>query len=185
MFAPPVHAGVYRQIVRARARVPTNQGRRLMRRREWSSLIVMLTVLAATACESKEENTTINADTAAVAAPEPAPAATAPAGTATTLPAGVTAEMVTQGQQIFSGKGNCFTCHGQDAKGTQLAPNLTDATWLNSDGTFEAVKQTIAVGVPTPKEHPAPMPAKGGSSITDDEVHQVAAYVYSISHAGQ
>jgi mono/diheme cytochrome c family protein len=155
-----------------------------MRKREWSALIAMLTVVAATACEKKEENTTINADTATVAAPAPAPAATAPAGTAT-LPAGVTAEMVTEGQQLFSGAGNCFTCHGQDAKGTQLAPNLTDSEWLNSDGTFEAVVQTIAVGVPTPKQHPAPMPAKGGSSITDDQVRAVAAYVYSISHAGQ
>ena len=27
-----------------------------------------------------------------------------------------------------------------------------------------------------------PMPAKGGSSITDDEVKAVAAYVYSLSH---
>ena len=154
-----------------------------MRRRNWSAFIALFTVIAATACEKKEENTTINADTAVVAAPAPAPAAT-PAAPAT-LPAGVTAEMVTQGQQIFSGQGNCFTCHGPDAKGTQLAPNLTDAEWLNSDGTFEAVVQTIAVGVPTPKQHPAPMPAKGGSSITDDQIKAVAAYVYSISHAGQ
>jgi mono/diheme cytochrome c family protein len=155
-----------------------------MRRRQWSALIAMLTVVAATACEKKEENTTINADTAAVVAPVPEPAAGAPTGTAT-LPAGVTADMVTQGQAIFSGQGNCFTCHGQDAKGTQLAPNLTDSTWLNSDGTYEGILQTVTVGVPTPKEHPAPMPAKGGSSITDDQVKAVSAYVYSISHAGQ
>jgi cytochrome c5 len=27
-----------------------------------------------------------------------------------------------------------------------------------------------------------PMPAKGGSSISDDDVKAVAAYVYSLSH---
>jgi mono/diheme cytochrome c family protein len=35
--------------------------------------------------------------------------------------------------------------------------------------------------VPTPKQHPAPMPARGGGQITDDQVREVAAYIYSIS----
>ena len=40
----------------------------------------------------------------------------------------------------------------------------------------------MTTGVPKPKEHPAPMPPKGGAPLTDDQVKAVAAYVYSLSH---
>lgn len=43
------------------------------------------------------------------------------------------------GDRIFHGSavgGTCFTCHGQDAKGTQLAPELTDKQWINGDGSL-------------------------------------------------
>jgi cbb3-type cytochrome c oxidase subunit III len=88
--------------------------------------------------------------------------------------------MVSQGQAIFTGAGNCFTCHGMDAKGTALAPNLTDAEWLNIDGTHPAIVTQVKTGVATPKTHPAPMPAMGGATLTDDQVNQVAAYVWSL-----
>lgn len=116
----------------------------------------------------------------------PAPAA-APAGAAVNtanLPAGVTAEMVQEGQQIFAGAGICFTCHGQNGVGTALAPNLTDATWINvqaGPNLYEDIVNVVNAGVPQPKEHPAPMPPKGGSQITEDQVRAVAAYVYSLS----
>jgi mono/diheme cytochrome c family protein len=97
------------------------------------------------------------------------------------LPAGVTEEMVTQGQQIYSGPGNCFTCHGPNGTGTPLAPTLNDANWLHIDGSLDAIVGLVKKGVPTPKQHPAPMPARGGSQITDDQVRQVAAYIFSIS----
>jgi mono/diheme cytochrome c family protein len=97
------------------------------------------------------------------------------------LPPGVTQEMVTQGEQIYKGAGSCFACHGPDAGGTPLAPALNDPTWLHIDGSLDAIAELVTAGVPTPKEHPAPMPARGGSQITDDQVRQVAAYLYSIS----
>jgi mono/diheme cytochrome c family protein len=98
------------------------------------------------------------------------------------LPDGVTQEMVTQGQALFTGTGGCLACHGADATGTPLAPNLTDTTWLNvPTGTYDEIVNLIMTGVPQPKEAPAPMMAKGGSTITDEQVRQVAAYVYSIS----
>ena len=78
--------------------------------------------------------------------------------------------------------GTCTACHGQDAKGTAVAPNLTDAEWLNGDGSYDFIVQTITNGVPKPKQHPAPMPPKGGASLTDDQVKAAAAYVYSLSH---
>jgi mono/diheme cytochrome c family protein len=117
------------------------------------------------------EPSTTTAETAA-----PAPA-TQTSGSA---PQGATAEDVTAGQQIFTATGNCYTCHGPDAKGTPLAPNLTDAEWINIGGTFAEIQTVVKNGVPTPKQHPAPMPAMGGANLSDDQVRQVAAYVWSL-----
>lgn len=97
------------------------------------------------------------------------------------LAPGVTNQMVTDGDQLFH-KSTCIGCHGADANGTAMAPALTDKTWLNMDGSYDAIVKIIMAGVPKPKAHPGMMPVKGGSALTDDEVKKVAAYVYSISH---
>jgi mono/diheme cytochrome c family protein len=80
------------------------------------------------------------------------------------------------------GGGTCFTCHGQDAKGTTLAPNLSDNTWIDGDGTYNYLVQRVTTGVPQPKQYPAPMPPKGGAPLSDAQVRAVAAYVYSLTH---
>src|SRR5690606_24681716 len=82
---------------------------------------------------------------------------------------------------IFQGKGLCFACHGQDAKGTPLAPNLTDAEWLNIDGTLPAIIALIEKGVPKPPKHPAPMPPMGGAKLSRQEIEAVAAYVKELN----
>jgi mono/diheme cytochrome c family protein len=92
------------------------------------------------------------------------------------------AKLVADGKKIFTGKGNCYACHGADAKGTPLAPNLTDTTWINIDGTRAAIEGLVKAGVPKPKEHPAPMPPMGGASLKPEELQAVAAYVWSLSH---
>lgn len=88
------------------------------------------------------------------------------------------------GEKIFQGKaagGLCFSCHGMNAKGTKgLAPNLTDATWLHGDGSYEFIVKTVEAGVAKPKEAAAPMPPKGGGNLTPEQVRAVAAYVYSL-----
>ncbi len=88
------------------------------------------------------------------------------------------------GEKIFHGRaagGLCFSCHGASAKGTKgLAPNLTDATWLHGDGSFLFLVTTIEQGIPKPKEAGAPMPPKGGARLSTEQVHAVAAYVYSL-----
>jgi mono/diheme cytochrome c family protein len=96
-----------------------------------------------------------------------------------------TPQQVALGDSIFHGQaagGTCTACHGQDAKGTAVAPNLTDSEWLNGDGSYQFIVTTVTNGVPQPKQHPAPMPPKGGASLSDDQVKAVAAYVYSLSH---
>jgi mono/diheme cytochrome c family protein len=75
-------------------------------------------------------------------------------------------------------------CHGADAKGTPLGPDLTDDRWLWSDGSLGGIEGTIAKGVPTPKQHTGVMPPMGGASLTPAQLHAVAAYVYALSRSG-
>lgn len=118
-----------------------------------------------------------------VAAPAP-PAAGAPA--AGDLPAGVTPAMVEAGRQVFVGQGLCFTCHGQEAQGTPLAPNLTDDQWLNIESPEQDLQAKLTAlvrtGVAQPKEHPAPMPPMGGAQLSDDQINSVVAYVTTLAN---
>lgn len=100
---------------------------------------------------------------------------------ASILPAGVTVEMAREGQEIFHGEGICVTCHLRGGEGGPLAPSLTDATWLNIDGEYESIVDIVMTGVSQPLEHPGQMLARAGTSITDDQVRAVAAYVYTLS----
>lgn len=122
--------------------------------------------------------------TAAPAAPAATGDMTAPAPGAP--PAGATAAMVALGDSIFHGTaagGLCFTCHGVDAKGTVLAPNLTDTEWATGDGTYDFIQKRVTDGMPQPTPpYTAPMLPMGGAQLTPDQIKAVAAYVYSISH---
>lgn len=115
------------------------------------------------------------------------PAAAAPAAAPAMdldFPEGVTAQMVTAGEAIFTGAGICYTCHMPGGVGGPLAPNLTDDEWINTDGTYDGIVQTITTGVPEPEQHPGLMLPKGGSNISDEDVRAVAAYVWSLSQGG-
>ena len=98
------------------------------------------------------------------------------------VPEGATKEMVDKGNEIFHKAGLCYACHGQDGKGL-VGPNLTDDVWIHSKGTYPELIAQINKGV-TKEESKSgvPMPAKGGSTISDDDVKAVAAYVWSLSH---
>ena len=98
------------------------------------------------------------------------------------LPAGVTQAMIDSGKTLFHGPALCSNCHGQNGAGSGIAPNLEDKTWLHSDGSYDAIVKQITTGVPQPKESMIPMLAKGGSGITDAQVKDVAAYVWSLSN---
>lgn len=115
--------------------------------------------------------------------PEPAAAPAAPTQPrpAVDLPAGVTETMVADGEALFASTGNCFTCHGAAGTGSPIGPALNDADWIHIDGSFDAIAVIIADGVPTPAQFPAAMPPRGGGPLTDEQVREVAAYVYSIS----
>jgi mono/diheme cytochrome c family protein len=124
------------------------------------------------------------------AAPDPPPVTAGAAGAAAAgpvvaaeLPAGVTQEMVNEGQEIYAAS-VCVACHGVAGSGSVIAPALNDTDWLHGDGSFESLVQVIRVGVPQPRQYPAPMPPMGGASFTEDQLRALGAYVYAISRAG-
>ena len=93
------------------------------------------------------------------------------------------AKLIAMGDEVFHGKaGNatCYVCHGQDAKGSGVGPNLTDSEWLHNDGTLAGIMNTIQTGVPKPKVAPAPMPPMGGATLSADQLKAVATYVHSL-----
>ena len=120
-------------------------------------------------------------DEGAGEAADSAPVASAPAAPApTTAAAGGGAEA---GAQVFNAAGNCYTCHGPNGVGTALAPNLTDAEWINFPArpSADEVMNLVRTGGPQPKQHPAPMPPMGGAQLTDQQIQDVAQYVLSLS----
>ncbi|MFQ5746564.1 MAG: c-type cytochrome [Gemmatimonadota bacterium] len=127
------------------------------------------------------------ANVAQTAAAETTPAETAPAASMPQeLPEGVTAAMIEDGTGVFAGAGICTACHGADAKGLpNLGADLTDDEWLHSDGSYEAIVETVKNGVTAEESSSGvPMPPKGGANINEDQVKAVAAYVWSLSHGG-
>ena len=116
------------------------------------------------------------------AAPAPAPAASMAVAA---LPVGVTSAMIAVGDSIFH-KGSCQRCHGMDAKGTVRGPDLTDNTWAQISGSYPEIVEIVTTGVPKARIKMAGAPfgmnPRGGINLTDDQVRDVAAYVYSLSH---
>ncbi|HEV2148583.1 MAG TPA: cytochrome c [Longimicrobiaceae bacterium] len=101
---------------------------------------------------------------------------------ATNLPAGVTQEMVDEGQQLYGTV--CVACHGPGGTGSPAGPQLTDGQWLNISGSFEEIGGVIANGVPNPKQYPGVMPPRGGGNFDEAQIRALAAYVYALSHQG-
>ena len=98
------------------------------------------------------------------------------------LPEGVTPAMISAGSSVFKGSGMCTVCHGIDGKGG-VGPNLTDGTWIHSKGSYSEIVQQITTGVPTKQSKSGiPMPPRGGSGISEAQVKDVAAYVWTLSH---
>ena len=142
-------------------------------------MVTAAMVVAVTACGGAPDHPLT--DTVAVE-PEarPAPPASTP------VPADEQGR-IALGGDIFNGRaagGICFTCHGQNAIGTQLAPSLRDQSWIHGDGSVEFIANTIRTGVPAPKQYPSVMPAFE-SLLSDDQIRSVAAYVNSLSRGPQ
>jgi cytochrome c oxidase cbb3-type subunit 3 len=87
------------------------------------------------------------------------------------------------GNQLFGD--NCAACHGRDGRGGAGYPNLSDDDWLWG-GTPELIEATVRLGINSThaESRVAQMLAFGRDGILDrNQVTNVAAYVYSLSHA--
>ena len=156
----------------------------------WTAMFALVFALGLSACggdangNSANEAVAKSADAAVEAVDEANEAVAEAVETVEQeLPEGVTAEMVAQGMTIYSGAGICSSCHGPAGAGVpSLGADLTDAEWLHSDGSYEGVVKTVMEGVTAQASSSGiPMPAKGGTKISDDDANAVAAYVWTLS----
>lgn len=119
----------------------------------------------------------------AVAAQE----ADAPVSLTDTIPDADLAALIETGAGIFN-EGTCPICHAVGGRGDgRRAPDLTDAEWLHSDGSYEGIFRTIVWGVErgemkavTPR--PFFMSPSGGMTLSGEDRQAVAAYVWSLGH---
>jgi glucose/arabinose dehydrogenase/cytochrome c5 len=112
---------------------------------------------------------------------EPAPAAAPAEGAGLPTPPGATAAQVTAGMALFKGK-TCAACHGQDATGGSIGPDLTTGSPLWTDGSLAGITDVITKGVPTPKKYRSPMPPMGGMQLAPDDLAAISAYVWAVGH---
>lgn len=151
--------------------------------RQWKAFaMATVAAMALSACAGGDEAAEDMEQTEAPAQQAEAPAGEAGGEMAANLPEGVTQAQYDQGKQLFTGSGGCHACHGPQATGTQLAPDLTDSEWINVSGrNYDEIVELIKSGVAQPKEHPGPMPPMGGANLNDEQVNALAAYVVGIS----
>lgn len=136
----------------------------------WNRFGLLLSLMAAGAVPVAAQTSSENSATPAT----PQSGSGAPAG-------GSSSPLIAQGDAVFHGPGNCYACHGSKGEGL-VGPSLTDSEWIHSKGTLAEIEAQILHGV-TKEESKSgiPMPPKGGSTISDDDVKALAAYVYSLS----
>ena len=99
------------------------------------------------------------------------------------LPRGMTLDHIRQGDAIYRGKGGCVTCHGADGGGMPASGSGITAGLNYVPSEWAPIDSLIRVGVPEPlTRSPIAMPPRGAqSNLTDEEIHQVGAYVWAIS----
>ncbi|MEP7380510.1 MAG: c-type cytochrome [Gemmatimonadota bacterium] len=112
-------------------------------------------------------------------------AAPAPALAGPVLPAGVTVALIARGDSLFN-TGACIRCHGPKGVGGENAPSLVAGPWLHHRGSYDEIIATVTAGVPRAELKDATRrfamnPRGGPMKLSDDQVREVAAYVWSIS----
>lgn len=136
----------------------------------WSRFALLLSVMTAGAVPAAAQTSSENSATPAA----PPTNSEAPSGASAS-------PLIAQGDAVYHGPGNCYACHGSKGEGL-VGPNLTDAEWIHSKGTLEEIEAQIIHGVSKEESKSGiPMPPKGGSTISDEDVKACAAYVHSLS----
>ena len=97
------------------------------------------------------------------------------------VPPGATQAQVQAGERVYRTT-TCTGCHGADAKGTPLGPDLVAGKWIWSRGSLTGIRRTIQNGVPMPRNYRSPMPPMGGAQLSKADLNDVAAYVWALAH---
>jgi cytochrome c oxidase cbb3-type subunit III len=86
----------------------------------------------------------------------------------------VDAATLARGTEVYHGKGLCFDCHADHAKGDPAigTPNLTDNIWLYGDGSRQSIKAAISRGL-------AGVCPQWVSRLPPETIRAVAVYVHS------
>lgn len=123
------------------------------------------------------------------------PAGAGPAAaSAPAMPAGVTAQLIAQGDSIYNSPTpqgqpmSCVRCHGPKGDGGQNGPSLTTGPWLHGGRDPANLARIITNGMPRDSiaaTRRFAMNARGGqqANLSDAQIRAVAAYVWSISAA--
>jgi len=101
-------------------------------------------------------------------------------------PVVATPEMIEQGRTLFTGTGRCGICHGPQARGGSLGPNLTNNQWIwvePGPTIHTQVATIIRNGIEQPRQYPAPMPAMGGGNLSDEQINALSAYIVSLNRS--
>ncbi len=94
---------------------------------------------------------------------------------------------VAAGKAIYEGRGLCYSCHGMKGEGMLGPTTQLDSakTWLHHDGTLAGIAALIKSGVDGNRSKSGQeMPPGGGARLNDQQVAQVAAYVWTL-HRGK
>lgn len=126
---------------------------------------------------------------------ESKPAASRPTGASRTneemqpatlppLPTGMTVEMLVEGDRLFHGTpAGCFACHGAEGEGLPAAGAAitTGLSYVPPD--WKAISALITQGLPDAMTRtPIAMPPRGArGTLTDEQITNLAAYVWAIS----
>ena len=90
-----------------------------------------------------------------------------------------------RGGEIYHGSAHCAVCHGDEGRGTEDGPDLTDGTWIHGSGTYEEILAMVTHGVSRrDAEMGRPMPIRGWVPVDDNAAAAVAVYVWTLSHGG-
>lgn len=93
----------------------------------------------------------------------------------------ITPELVAEGEAAYAAVGTCAACHGADARGGPLGPDLRDGNWIWVDPAsptlLSDVMAVIRDGVSQPRDATMPMLPMGGATISETQLRAVSAYL--------
>ncbi len=99
-------------------------------------------------------------------------------------PSQVNDSAVARGRDLFHGSANCVACHGPAGVGTDSGTALAQGIWMHGEDSYEGILSRVVHGIPKDlSTRNTAMPMRGWTTLTDAEARDVAAYVWTISHA--